>query len=265
MKIGIFDSGLGGLLLTRAIVDRLPEYDFVYLGDTQRVPYGNRSHDVVYKFLLEAIEYLFKNDCSLIIVACNTASALGVAQIQQEYLPIHHPDKKVLGVIVPTAEKAVEDNPKKLGVLATIGTVEPETFVEYIHKFNSNIEVMQQPAPLLVPLIENGADEFIEPILKSYLESLLNAGVDTLILGCTHYPYVKNLIRSIVGENIRVLSQDEIVPDKLADYLQRHQEIDEKLSRGGKCELLVTDITKTMSDLSKTWFGDEVELTQISY
>ncbi|MFH1246327.1 MAG: hypothetical protein V1489_00940 [Candidatus Liptonbacteria bacterium] len=195
-KIGVFDSGVGGLLIMKALVKNLPEYDYVYLGDTARVPYGNRSQEIIYQFLEEAVEYLFNKNCSLIIVACNTASAEALRRIQREYLPEYYPGRRVLGVIIPTAEEALPirrknknqnaDNNagnkhKKIGILATEGTVSSEAYVREIKKINSRISVFQEPAPLLVPLIENGGLKWTDPILESYLRPLLKKKIDTLI------------------------------------------------------------------------------------
>lgn len=242
MKIGLFDSGLGGLIVTHSLIQNLPKYDYVYLGDTARVPYGNRSQEVIYEFTQNAVEYLFKQDCQLVLIACNTASAEALRKIQQEYLPAHYPDRKVLGVLIPTAEEVVEQTKNnKVGVIATAGTVGSKTYVTEIKKLNPDIEVIQQATPLLVPLVENNAMKYAEPILGDYLAPLLEADIDTLILGCTHYPLLKELIRSKVG-SVNVVSQDEIMPKKLRDYLDRHPEVDKKLSKNSSRTFLTTDL-----------------------
>lgn len=260
MKIGIFDSGLGGLLITKALVKQLPEYDYIYLGDTQRVPYGNRSHETVYQFLKEAVDYLFRHDCALIIVACNTASAEALRRIQQEYLPKYYPKRRLLGIITPTAEVALDDcSTKRVGILATRGTVRSQTYARELKKICPDIKIFQQAAPLLVPLIENNGTQFADPILRSYLEPLLRKKIDTLILGCTHYPVLKRHIRKICGKGIRIISQDEIISAKLADYLQRHPEIEKQLGKKGRREFLVTDLTDAMKAVSKKWLGASIE------
>jgi len=177
MKIGIFDSGLGGLFLTKAITDAVPEYDYVYLGDTKNLPYGNRSKDDVYDLTKNAVDYLFKNDCELIILACNTASALALRRLQQEYLPTHYPDRKILGVLVPMAEAAAERRPSKIGVLGTLGTVNSRAFINEIQKIHPEAEVIQSAAPLLVPIIENDEMESAGPVLHEYLDPLKNVEI----------------------------------------------------------------------------------------
>jgi glutamate racemase len=279
MKIGIFDSGLGGLLIAKAIKKMLPEHDFVYLGDTKRVPYGNRSHETVYEFTREAVEYLFeKENCALVILACNTASARALRRIQQEFLPKEFPNRKVLGVLIPAAEEAA--NYKKVGVIATVGTVNSGTFVDEIKKVNPKIKVFQNPAPMLVPLIEAGERELANPFIKKYVAPLVAKKIDALILGCTHYPILKNQIKkeiknllhesekgggvpSALGKEIKVISQDEIIPKKLKDYLKRHKEIDEKLSRKGSIKILFTDIAPTVEELTRKWFGKNVKAKHV--
>lgn len=260
-KIGIFDSGVGGLLIARSIKKYLPEYDYVYLGDTKRVPYGNRSHETVYEFTCEALKYLFeKENCSLVILACNTASSRALRQIQQEFLPAFFPNKKVLGVLIPTAEE-VKDY-KKVGVIATKGTVSSHTFKTEINKLNPSTNVFEIASPLLVPLIEEGENKLAIPVLEKYLKPLLSKNIDALVLGCTHYPILKKEIREIVGKNIKLISQDEIVPKKLEYYLARHSEI--KLSKKGSIKILFTDITPTVEDLSRKWFGKNTKIQLIN-
>jgi glutamate racemase len=262
MKIGVFDSGLGGLLVLKSLVKELPEYDYIYLGDTQRVPYGNRSHETIYLFLEQAVDYLFKQNCALIIVACNTASAEALRKIQQDYLPHHYPKRRVLGMIIPTAEEALRGHQiKRIGVLATQATVNSKAYVREIKKINSRAKVFQSAAPLLVPLIESEGIKWSEPILREYLKPLLKEKVDAIILGCTHYPILKNKIRKIA--KVRVISQDECIPLKVKNYLERHPEVDVRLSRNHTTKLLVTDITKSFSELSREWFGRQGKLVKI--
>lgn len=265
MKIGLFDSGLGGLIVAHSLIQNLPQYDYVYLGDTARVPYGNRSQEAIYEFTQNAVEYLFKQDCQLVLIACNTASAEALRKIQQEYLPAHHPDRKVLGVLIPTAEEVVEQTENnKVGVIATAGTVGSQTYVTEIQKLNPDVEVFQQATPLLVPLIENNVLKYVEPILDDYLSPLLQANIDTLVLGCTHYPLLKDIIRSKVG-SVKVISQDEIIPAKLRGYLQRHPEIDEKLSKNATRTFLTTDISQSATEIAASLFGEEVKLEKVSF
>lgn len=260
MNIGIFDSGLGGLVIAKSIKKLLPEYNYVYLGDTKRVPYGNRSHSTVYEFTCEALKYLFeKENCSLVIIACNTASARALRKVQQEFLPKYFPDRKVLGVLIPTAEEVV--NFKKVGILATKGTVNSNTFKSEIEKLNPLVEVYQNASPMLVPLIEEGETTLVKPFLEKYLKPLLSKKIDALVLGCTHYPILKKEIREIVGSKIKIISQDEIIPKKLKDYLARHKEI--KLSKKGSMKILFTDITPTVEELSRKWFGKDTKISLV--
>ena len=268
MKIGVFDSGLGGLLILRELARKLPEYDYVYLGDTQRVPYGNRSSAIVAQFLEEAVDFLFKRDSALIIVACNTASSEALRYIQQKYLPRHYPDRRVLGVIIPSVEVALPSAKNggpalsRLGVLATAGTVRSGTYVAEAQKLSPRVKVFQNAAPLLVPLIENDGIRWAEPILRSYLAPLAKKKVQKIILGCTHYPALKHEIRKLSG--VPVVSQDEILPAKLKDYLTRHPEIESRLRRRSGRELLVTDLTPAYENLARSWFGQGTRLRKVA-
>ncbi|MFC1656363.1 glutamate racemase [Patescibacteria group bacterium] len=261
MKIGIFDSGLGGLIVTKGLIDNLGDYDYIYYGDTARVPYGNRSQDTIYKFTKEAVEYLFAQDCKLVILACNTASTEALRRTQKEYLIAKYPDRKVLGVVIPTVEVAVETTKnKKIGVIGTISTINSQSFVREINKLDSEIEVFQNSTPLLVPLIENRGKKWAKPILKEYLKALTNKDIDTLILGCTHYPAYKQMTQEIVGDKIQIISQDELIADKLQNYLKRHPEIEKDLDKNSKREFLVTDLTENIQDLAQELFGKKVNL-----
>lgn len=261
MKIGIFDSGLGGLLVAKRIIKELPEYDYIYLGDTKRVPYGNRSADTVYEFLKEALNFLYEKDCKLVVVACNTASAEGIDIIRKEYLLKYWPDRKVLGILVPTIEKVIENKYlKKIGVLATPGTVISNKYPQEFRKVNKKIKVYQQEAPLLVPLIENGGIKWVKPILKEYVDKLMKHKVQALILGCTHYPILKKEIRELVGKDIIVFSQDELIAQRLKQYLVNKDEVRTKLKKNRTREFLVTDITKSFKRHAEQWFGSGIKL-----
>ncbi len=264
MKIGIFDSGLRGLLIAKSIVKAMPEYDYVYLGDTKRVPYGNRSPDTVFEFTKEGVEHLLqKENCSIVIVACNTASARALRKIQQEYLPKNFADRKVLGVLIPAAEECAKF--KRIGVLGTKGTVDSHTFPTEINKFNQKSKIFQKAAPMLVPLAEEGETKNASPFLVKYLKPFFNKKLEVLVLGCTHYPIFKKQIRKLLPKNVRIISQDEIIPKKLKKYLERHPEIAQKLSKNKTAKILVTDITKNIEILSKKWFGTKTkpELVQL--
>ncbi len=263
MRIGIFDSGLGGLLIAKAIRQKMPEYDYTYLGDTKRVPYGNRSHDAVFEFTLEAIKYLLeKENCALVVIACNTASARALGQIQREYLPKHFPDRKVLGVIIPMAEEC--NGAKRIGVLATEGTTNSHVYPEEIAKLNKNAHTFTVSAPMLVPLLESEGRDFAKPFMKEYLSPLLKKKIDTLVLGCTHYPLLKSEFRRMTPKNIRIIAQDEVIPRKLKDYLSRHPEIEKRLSKKSHAKVLVTDETQSMDRLAQKWFGKETKPILVS-
>lgn len=269
MKIGIFDSGLGGLIVTKAIRKAMPQYDYVYLGDTKRVPYGNRSHETVFEFTRQAVSYLFREEnCGIVIVACNTASARALRKIQQEYLLASFPDRKVLGVLIPTAEECANYN--RVGIIGTTGTVSSGTFPNEINKINQTknceqfrpnsksfrkTKVFQNPAPMLVLLAEEGERARAIPFIKEYLKPLLSKKPDAIALGCTHYPFYKDEIRKIVGKKVTVLSQDEIIPKKLKEYFALHPEIEKNLAKNGKTKILLTDITKNIEKLTLKWFG----------
>lgn len=264
MKIGVFDSGLGGLIVTHGILQELPEYDYLYLGDTARVPYGNRSHETVYRFTREAVDYLFARGCRLIVLACNTASAEALRRIQQDYLPARHPGRQVLGVLIPAAEAAVAASRSgRIGVLATAGTVQSQTFVSEIAKLRPGAEAFQQAAPLLVPLIEHDGLKFAPPILAEYLAPLRRADIDCLILGCTHYPVLLQQVENFFGPAVRVIAQNQVVPGKLREYLTRHPEIERDLSRGGSRAYQVTDLTAGARALAERLFGGMVSLELI--
>jgi glutamate racemase len=258
MKIGIFDSGLGGLIIAKAIRKTMPEYDYVYLGDTKRVPYGNRSHDAVFEFTKEAVDYLFKKeDCAIVIIACNTSSARSLRRIQQEYLPKNFPGRAVLGVLIPTAEESVKYG--RVGILGTAGTVSSNAFVDEIKKLNSEIKVFQNAAPMLVPLAEEGEKFLAEIFIFKYLELFSKNKLDAIVLGCTHYPFFKKEFKKSAGKNIKIISQDEIIPKKLKEYFKKHPEIVKNLSKTKKIKILLTDLTKNIENLSKKWFGKDAK------
>ena len=262
MKIGIFDSGLGGLIITHSLTQALPEYDYVYLGDTARVPYGNRSHDIIYKFTQQAIDFLFDRGCSLIIVACNTASAEALRKLQDEYLPVHHPGNAVLGVLIPAAEAATAATKTgRIGVLATNATVASGAFEREIAKLLPNAEVTSAAAPLLVPLAENDAAKWAGPIINDYLSPL--RGIDTLILGCTHYPLFKDIIAAQMGPDVAIISQDEIVPPKVERYLDGHPALSAGLTQHGSREFLVTDLTDQAVQLAARLYGKSIDIERV--
>ena len=242
MKIGIFDSGLGGLFILKGLLSNraLSKYDYVFLGDTKNLPYGNKSQKQIYKLAVKAIEYLFKQDCALVIVACNTASSQALRKIQQEWLPkSKYKDRKVLGVIRPTVESVIK-SAKRIGVIGTNRTIDSKAYLREFKDFNPNLKIFQQATPLLVPLIESGSLIKIDEVLKHHLKQFKN--IDTLILGCTHYCILKDKVRKLVGPKVKVISQDELLPEKLKSYLIRHKEITQKLSKNRQLQLNVTKL-----------------------
>lgn len=256
MKIGIFDSGLGGLIVARAIRKKMPQYDYVYLGDTKRLPYGNKSQTQIYKNTTEAIEYLFEKDCALVIVACNTASSQALRKIQQTWLPrvSKYKDRKVLGVIRPTAEAVGQlKNIKKIGLVGTLRTVDSTAYKQELKKINRGIKLLAKATPKLVPMIEQGEQEKYEVILKIYLAPFKNT--EALILGCTHYGMLKKEIQNILGRKIKIIAQEELLPKKLESYLSKHGEIRKKLSKNKKFEILLTKFAPRYDKLAREWFG----------
>ena len=262
--IGVFDSGYGGLTVLKEIVNRLPQYDYIYLGDNARAPYGTRSFDTVYDYTLECVKKLFAMNCELVILACNTASAKALRTIQQKDLPNIAPDKRVLGVIRPTTEVVGKySKTKHVGVLGTTGTVTSDSYPIEINKFFPDIKVHQEACPMWVPLVENneyeseGADYFIKENLDSLLSKDKN--IDTIILGCTHYPLLIHKIKQHLPDNITLLSQGEIVADSLVDYLKRHPDMDNKCTKGGSIEFYTTDSPENFNKAASMFYGREIK------
>jgi glutamate racemase len=261
--IGIFDSGYGGLTVMKEIVKELPQYDYIYLGDNARAPYGNRSFDTVYRYTLQCVQWFFQQNCPLVILACNTASAKALRTIQQNDLPAIDPARRVLGVIRPTAE--VIGNYSKtgeVGVLATSGTVASQSYMLEIQKFFPDVKVMQQACPLWVPLVENeeydkpGADYFVQKDIGQLLGQ--SPRIDTILLACTHYPLLYDKIRKYSPPGVSILSQGAIVAKSLADYLGRHNEIESRLSKGGDRRFYTTDSTADFDRHATNFYGEPV-------
>jgi len=262
--LGFFDSGFGGLSVVREIQKKLPRYSFTYLGDNARSPYGSRSLDVIHRYTLEGVVELFGSGAQLIVVACNTSSSVALRRIQQEYLPSHYPDRRVLGIVIPTAEEVSSLSATKvIGILATEATVHSLAYPQEIHKIDPSVEVHQQACPLLVPLIEAGKlDEVKEPAQR-YVEQLLkeNSRIDTILLGCTHYALIEETIRSLIPREVRLVSQGSIVAEKLVDYLRRHPEIDARLEKSGSETFLTTEYSSRIQRLATQFFGKPVTIT----
>lgn len=265
-KIGIFDSGFGGLTVLREITALLPVYNYLYLGDSARAPYGSKSREEIYRYTLEAVDFLFQNDCGLVILACNTASAEALRKIQREFLPDNYPGRRVLGVLMPTAEEVADDGDIHLaGVVATKGTVESGAYSREIKKISPEKEVIQQAAPDLVPLIEAGVTKGveIENSIRQYVKPLVDGQIDSLILGCTHYAIIEDEFREVLPENIKIFNQSNIVAKKLSNYLDRHPEIEKDLSRDSTIEYCCTGSCKKFDELSGKLLGLDVVSKQV--
>jgi glutamate racemase len=262
--IGVFDSGYGGLTVLKEILKQLPQYDYIYLGDNARAPYGPRSFDTVYQYTLECVKWFFKQGCCLVILACNTASAKALRSIQQNDLPDIAPQKRVLGVIRPTTEKIGElSQTGSVGILGTNGTVRSESYLIEIKKSFPTMQVYQEACPMWVPLIENrefeneGADFFIKKNLDNLLTK--SSSIDTVLLACTHYPLIESKIQSFLPSTVKVVSQGHIVAASLKDYLLRHPEIDNCCSKSGKIVFYTTDSTDDFDSSGSIFLGKEVK------
>lgn len=267
--IGVFDSGYGGLTVLKSIVQQLPQYDYIYLGDNARTPYGTRSFETVYHYTLECVQHLFDKGCRLVILACNTASAKALRNIQQLDLPKIAPDRRVLGVIRPTTEViGTYSKTGHIGILATRGTVTSESYVVEIEKFFPNLKVYQEACPMWVPLVENGehngpgADYFVQKHLDRLLQQ--SPAIDTLLLACTHYPLLLPKIRQFAPENLTILSQGDIVANSLQDYLQRHPEIDAQCSQGQTLTFYTTDSAEEFEQKAGLFWGKPVRAERLT-
>ncbi len=269
--IGVFDSGFGGLSILRELRHALPQYDYLFLGDNARAPYGTRSMQTVYEFTLQAVRYLMSQGCPLVILACNTASAKALRTIQQRDLPVmEDPTRRVLGVIRPTVEAVGElTHSGHVGVFGTPGTVSSGSYdIEIGHLYDGHITVTGHACPMWVPLVENresdgpGADYFVKKDIDALME--VDPEIDAVILGCTHYPLLLPKINRYMPEGVNVIEQGPIVAASLADYLRRHPEMDVRLSRGGTCRYLTTDTVDKFSELATVFTGEEVTATKVT-
>nr|WP_243348148.1 glutamate racemase [Parabacteroides sp. FAFU027] len=267
--IGVFDSGYGGLTILQHFREILPQYDYIYLGDNARTPYGPRSFEVVYEFTLQAVNKLFEMGCHLVILACNTASAKALRNIQQKNLPHIDPNRRVLGIIRPTVEIVNEiTKTKHVGVLGTAGTIQSQTYNIEIAKLYPDIVTVGEACPMWVPLVENseynqpGADYFV----KKYVDNILckDPQIDTLILGCTHYPLLAPKIKQFLPEGVRLLSQGQYVVKSLQDYLQRHPEMDEKCTKQGRCSFYTTESEAKFAIAASVFLKEKVDVHRIT-
>ena len=261
--IGVFDSGYGGLTVFKELVKELPQYDYVYLGDNARVPYGTRSFETVYQYTLECVNHLFRLGCNLVILACNTASAKALRNIQQNDLVKRKDLRRVLGVIRPTTEIIGElSKSGHIGIFATQGTVKSESYVIEVNKFFPSARIFQEACPMWVPLVENnehssgGADYFIQQHINQLLQQ--SPDIDAVLLACTHYPLLEPKIREFLPEHIKLVLQGEIVAKSLVDYLKRHPEIDSLCTKTGRKQFYTTESPEGFNAKAKVFLGEEV-------
>ncbi len=268
--IGVFDSGYGGLTVLKELVKTLPGYDFLYLGDNARTPYGTRSFEVVYEYTLQCVKYLFDQNCPLVIIACNTASAKALRNIQQLDLPKIAPDRRVLGVIRPSVEKVSEITVNgHVGVLGTVGTVVSESYPIELQKWSGGrvVSTVQEACPMWVPIVENneigteGAAYFIKKNIQNILQK--DKDIDTLVLGCTHYPLLIEAIQQYVPVNINILQQGEITAEKLLEYLKRHPEIESKLSKNKSLQFQTTESAENFNGKAALFMGYKVNAAHV--
>ena len=267
--IGVFDSGYGGLTILDKIREVLPEYDYIYLGDNARAPYGTRSFEVVYEFTRQAVNKLFDMGCHLVILACNTASAKALRSIQMNDLPGIDPARRVLGVIRPTVECVGEISKNQhIGVLATAGTIKSESYPLEIHKLFPEIQVSGTACPMWVSLVENNEsqDEGADYIIRKYIDQLLSKDpqIDTVILGCTHFPILLPKIRQYIPEHVSVIAQGEYVAESLKDYLKRHPEMDAKCTKNGNCQFYTTEAEEKFSESASTFLKQQISVKHIT-
>lgn len=266
--IGVFDSGYGGLTILRQIRQYLPQYNYIYLGDNARAPYGGHSFDVIYRYTLQAVEALFARGCRLVILACNTASAKALRNIQEKDLARLDASRRVLGVIRPTVEAVCALTASRhVGVLATQGTVNSGSYELEIHKIAPDIAVTGMACPMWVPLVENyefdspGADYFVKKRIEGIMR--LDPDIDTLVLGCTHYPLLMNKIVKYAPKGVRIMPQGEYVAESLRRYLARHTEMEARLEQGGRCRYLTTESVEKFTESAAFFLHEKTEAEQI--
>ena len=259
MKIGVFDSGLGGLVIAKALMKVLPEYDYVYYGDTAHVPYGEKTPGRILAYTLDAMRFLIKQDCGLIIIACNTATAITLRYLQKRFCPKEAPNVKILGVIIPTVEEALKNGENSIGVVGTPTTIRSDIYGVELRKIAPTVEVISLATPRLVPAIENNDFKTAEQAISEYAETFKNT--QALILGCTHYPLIKDLFQKELPHT-HLVAQDGLMGQKLADYLMRHREIEKQLSRGENRQFFVSSLSPTYTQVAQKLFPS-IHLIQI--
>ncbi|MEI6479768.1 MAG: glutamate racemase [bacterium] len=262
--IGFFDSGFGGLTIARKFSDIAPKYDTIFLGDNARTPYGARSEETIYHYTCEGVQFLFDNGAELVILACNTASAVALRRIQQEWLPKYAPDKRVLGIIIPTAEEVVLHTKGAVGVLATSATVRSRAFTNELKKRNPDISIFEEACPLFVPIIEEGEHEWegTRMIAKKYISNLFKNGanIDSVILGCTHYALIEKILLEEIGAGVRVISQGTIIVPKIIEYLVAHPDLEKKLAARGNHTFFSTEQSDRINTLASRFYGAAINV-----
>ncbi len=259
MKIGVFDSGLGGLVIAKALMQVLPQYDYVYYGDTAHVPYGEKTPGRILAYTLDAMRFLIAQDCSLIIIACNTATAITLRYLQKRFCPKEAPNVKILGVIIPTVEEALKNGEKQIGVIGTPTTIHSDIYGVELRKILPDVQVISLATPRLVPAIEKNDFVMAEQAIAEYVKTFQN--IPALILGCTHYPLVKDLFQKYLPKT-RLISQDDLMGQKLFNYLKHHKEIETKLSRGGTRQFFVSQLSPSYTQVAQKLFPN-IQLERI--
>jgi len=268
--IGVLDSGFGGLTVLKEIESVLPRHDFLYLGDNARTPYGNRSFEIVYAYTLQAVKWLFDRGCMIVVIACNTAAAKALRSIQQKDLPHIDPERRVLGIIRPVTEQVGHlSKSRHIGILATTGTVASNSYPIEIKRFFPDVTVSQEACPMWVPLVEN--DEWngkgVGYFVKKHVEGLIASDpmIDTVVLGCTHYPLLRKQIARFLPPEASIISQGKIVAESLADYLERHPEISDRCSRNGRREFYTSEKAETFDKLAALFYGREIHSREMEF
>lgn len=268
-KIGVFDSGFGGLTILKKAVKLIPDRDFLYLGDNLRAPYGEKSQKKIFKYTLAGVEWLFDNGAEIVVLACNTASANALRRIQQELLPFKHPDKKVLGIIIPTVEELEKfSRSGHIGILATSATIASGAFEKETAKRNPKIRIISQSGGELANLIEQNNDEAkLLAKIKEITKKLLNKDklIDSIVLGCTHYALIAEEIKQILPENIKIISEDDIVATKLLNYLNRHEKILKKLNNQSSLNFYTTSASERTKKLMAEFYGENISVSVATY
>lgn len=268
MKIGVFDSGFGGLSVLHYILSDLPQYSYIYLGDNARAPYGDRSQELIYEFTRQGVEFLFQHDCEIVVLACNTACSAALRRLQQEWLPKHYPDRRILGVIIPVVEKlATFKKGSVVGIIGTRATINSDVYVAECRKRTQNdIRLIQKACPLLVPLIEEGWNKSIiaRKTTKKYLNSFKQTQLDALVLACTHYALIAKMIRGIMGRNVRIIEAGPVVAHSLKKYLADHPEQERLLTKESTLTCYSTDPKARVRDLVARFWQKPLEVLSAS-